>query len=584
MLQQNKAWKDAAIKEAWERAQEKMRVIKSFEQVEQYTTSPVDFGTELLGENYTDDVIEVMNSVKDNPVTIARSANAVGKSHSAARLCTWFYLVFPDSQVYVTAAPPAENLTHVLWGEIMSVVTKHRHLFEGHTIRSKTIARPESALSALGVDKGSFISRLTIPTSGSSAEREAKFSGKHSPHLLFIVDEGDAVPEEVYRGIESCLSGQGGRLLIMFNPRSKRGPVYLKERLRQANVIELSALRHPNVIKGKNVIPGAVSRDITVRRIHDWTRPVHEYEKEDGDSSLFSVPDFLVGSTARTQSGSNYPPLEAGQRKIIDPKFNYMVLGQYPAQSVTQLISDEWIDKAVENWHEHVKNNGERPIAGVQPIMGLDMAEYGVDYNVLCLRYGNWVPKLAMWNGVDPDYSAMKAIDIYKNNKVSIAMVDGTGVGSGVAPSMVRKGRDDGLDVRAISVKVSEKPSPVYKLDKGEFYLLRDQIYWLLREWLKLSPKATLPPDGYLLEELRAMEYQEDSRGRIRVSTKKELREVLKRSTDRSDALALTFSPFERPRWMRLVGDGPAEMEQTWTANKLETQPDGIFAQWDAEV
>ena len=53
----------------------------------------------------------------------------------------------------------------------------------------------------------SFIQGVAIPMSGSPEEREAKFSGKHSPVLIFIVDEGDAVPEEVYKGIEGCMSG-----------------------------------------------------------------------------------------------------------------------------------------------------------------------------------------------------------------------------------------------------------------------------------------------------------------------------------------------------------------------------------------
>ena len=61
-------------------------------------------------------------------------------------------------------------------------------------------------------------------------------------------------------------------------------------------------------------------------------------------------------------------------------------------------------------------------------------------------------------------------------------MVDGTGVGAGVAPYIARNGRD--TDVRAISVKVSEKPSPVIKTDKGEFKILRDQLWYALSDWL----------------------------------------------------------------------------------------------------
>ena len=51
-----------------------------------YRDDPVGFGEEVLGDDYTEDVKEVMLSVRDNIVTIAKSANAVGKTHGAARM------------------------------------------------------------------------------------------------------------------------------------------------------------------------------------------------------------------------------------------------------------------------------------------------------------------------------------------------------------------------------------------------------------------------------------------------------------------------------------------------------------------
>jgi len=137
-----------------------------------------------------------------------------------------------------------------------------------------------------------FLTGVTIPSSGTAQERESKFSGKHQKHLLFVIDEGDAVPDEVYRGIESCMSGGiKSRLLIFLNPRHASGPVYRMQRDQKANVVHLSAFRHPNVIQGYDVFPGAVTRDTTVRRINEWTRPYVEGEKVEAES-LFELPDF----------------------------------------------------------------------------------------------------------------------------------------------------------------------------------------------------------------------------------------------------------------------------------------------------
>jgi hypothetical protein len=65
-----------------------------------YRENPVGFCKDVLGEAFTDEVQALMKSVRDNPVTIARSANAVGKTHGAARVAVWFYKVFPNAQVY----------------------------------------------------------------------------------------------------------------------------------------------------------------------------------------------------------------------------------------------------------------------------------------------------------------------------------------------------------------------------------------------------------------------------------------------------------------------------------------------------
>lgn len=84
---------------------------------EQFGADPVGFG-EALGEHFTDDVKRMMESVRDHPVTIAKSANATGKTYSAARVATWFFKTYGDAQVYCAAAPPEDNLRRLLWAQI----------------------------------------------------------------------------------------------------------------------------------------------------------------------------------------------------------------------------------------------------------------------------------------------------------------------------------------------------------------------------------------------------------------------------------------------------------------------------------
>ncbi|VBB41933.1 conserved hypothetical protein [uncultured Desulfatiglans sp.] len=484
-----------------------------------YRDDPVGFAQEVLGETLTYDIECLMLSVKDNPVTVARSANATGKTFAAARIAVWFYRVFEASQIYTGAAPPESNLKKLLWGEIGSIIDKHPALFEGDSVKNLHVAR----------NAQSFLTGVTIPMAGSEAQREAKFSGKHAPYLLFIIDEGDAVPDEVYRGIESCMSGGHARLLVMFNPRHESGPVYRMEREGRANVVELSAFSHPNVTTGEDQIPGAVTREVTVRRISEWCRPLVPGEAA---TDSFRLPDFLAGATAVSQSGLVYPPLAPGQYKVLEPAFDYMVLGRYPAQASTQLISREWISAARSRWDAYVAQHGEIPPAGTKAVMGVDVAEFGADANVAAFRYGGYVERLVSWGGMDVVSTGDRAAEEYRARKVLRACVDATGVGSGVAPQMRRSG------CAASAVKVAA--SPTERTELGEFERLRDQIWWSCREWLRTDSGAMLPPDEMLLEELATPTY-EVRNGKIKIMAKDTMRELLKRSPDRADALCLTF-------------------------------------------
>jgi len=224
---------EAMAKEALGLAQQEARRAKRQNRFASWANDPVGFGEKFIGDTYTEPIKKVMKSVVDNKVTIAKSCNASGKTHMAARVALWFYMVYPDAQVYTTAAPPVDNLKRLMWGEITSILYSKPRLFYGHKVTSLNVARGERSRS--------WLTGVAIPTSGTAAQRESKFAGKHAPHLLFIVDEADAVPPEVFKGIESCMSGGHARLLAMLNPRAKTGPVWEMVRSGQANVIRLSA-------------------------------------------------------------------------------------------------------------------------------------------------------------------------------------------------------------------------------------------------------------------------------------------------------------------------------------------------------
>lgn len=495
-----------------------------------YQDDPVGFCENVFGETYTDDIKRVMESVRDNPVTFARSCNGPGKTHGAARVAAWFIKVFKDSQVYTAAAPPESNLKKLLWGEIGALTRKYPEVFSEFLSSNMHLER----------DPKSFLTGVTIPLSGTEADRQAKFSGKHAPHLLFILDEGDAIPEAVYKGIEACMSGGHFRLLVLYNPRAEAGPVYRMERDGLANVVTLSAFNHPNVVTGQNIYPGAVDRETTVRRINQWCRPLAPNEPRDNE--CFELPEFLVGCQARDQKAMLLPPLVAGWYKIVNPAFAYMVLGKYPAAGTNQLISKEWIAAARARWDLYVSKFGEVAPKDVSGIMGFDVGEMGDDMSQALFRYGGYVerPKPDTgWGGVDVIASGDKGSALYHVRTLRACATDGNGVGAGVAPHMRR------LGCNAHGIKVQE--SPTESTEEGEFKILRDQLWWKCREWLRADPGSMLPPDEELIEELQTATYEIKGKY-IQVMDKATFKELLKRSPNKADALCLTFAPLpDRP-------------------------------------
>ena len=501
-----------------------MAGIQAAHEFSRYQDDPVGFIKDELGITLTADIVTMAESVRDNPITVARSATGTGKSHGASAVSVWFYKCFPNSRVYTTANPFDNQ--KILWSELSSMA-EGSGLFDNDKITTMHIER----------SKKDFITALTVPTTGTEEVREAKFSGKHHQHMLFIVDEGDTVPDFAYRGIEGCMSGGHVRLLILFNPRYEAGQPYRHERNRTANIIHLSAFNHPNVITGEDIIPGAVNREITVQRINEWCRPLAENEKQ--SANTFELPDFLQGAIAR-RKGTNeqYPPLKPGHYFVKEQSFFYMVLGEYSPMPAQQLISREWINNARARWDAYVAVHGETPPEGVRPILGADIAEQGPDSNVRCARYGGFIPHLKKWPGPDPDYSADLLAADYQELGAWVAYVDATGVGAGVAPKMRRR------NCTAVGVKVAERPTTNCEL--GEFAQLRDQLYWAFREWLRTDPGAMLPPDERLIQQALTPTY-EVTKGKIKVMPKNPtegkvcMRDLLKCSPDELDAVVMTW-------------------------------------------
>lgn len=471
-------------------------------------------------------------------------------------------------KVFITAAPPEDNLKLLLWSEILRAAYSNPSIFGHEKITQDLTISPQ----ADGETKEDLLSRLIkgliIPATGDAHVREAKFSGKHSAYLAFICDEGDAIPPEVYKGIDGCLSGGTTRLMIFFNPRKQSGPVWDLIKSGRANVVKISAFDHPNVITGDNVIPGAVTQAKTIQRINEWTRPLVAGEQIDAE--CFQVPEFLIGKAAPREDGSSwYEPLVAGWRHIEDPQFSYKVLAQYPAQSESGLIPRIWYERAVENGKRYLAEHGDVRANGVLPRLGYDIAEsLAGDENVISARFDN-VLKLGLdrWKGMDIIAGADRAERRYFESGAEMIAVDATSIGAGTAPTLRQR------KVNVSAVKVAERPTKKPgAAEEAKFHRMREQLMWAAREWFGRSDAAIIPENPNDLKEFEEQclfwDYEKMG-GEIKITTKDKFKEAFGYSPDLWDSVILTFADKEHKFFHTFTHDGnviaePPHLVPTW--------------------
>jgi len=95
--------------------------------------------------------------------------------------------------------------------------------------------------------------------------------------------------------------------------------------------------------------------------------------------------------------------------------------------------------------------------------------------------------------------------------------------------------------VRQLGYSVIEVAFGGKAIDDNRYFNKRTEMYAKCADYIKKDGGA-LPNDAELREELANVYYGFDPRGRMKLKSKDEIKEVLGRSPDTADALALTFA------------------------------------------
>jgi hypothetical protein len=213
---------------------------------------------------------------------------------------------------------------------------------------------------------------------------------------------------------------------------------------------------------------------------------------------------------------------------VNSPIYQSKVLGEFPDVSDDSLILPKWIEAAQKRT---IKRNG-------RPVLAWDIARFGEDESVGMRREGAWVRVYRAHHKADTMTTtghiakAHREINAEKGlNDFPTHVVDVVGVGAGVYDRLVE------LGIPVVPYNGGEAP-----FDKERFVNARAEDFWNLREIFEMGEIDIDELDDVLAAQLGSIKWTVDSRGRIKIESKDDMRKRGMPSPDRADTLAIVMS------------------------------------------
>lgn len=505
--------------------QTKITPDEAQEILDYYEPRPELFVTDVLRSTPWPLQSEIIAAVFKYPTVAVKSCNASGKSYISARIALTFLTLKPGS-IVITTAPTWRQVKDVLWREIRTAYSL------------SAFKLSEKECNQVGLDFADDWFAVGLSTKDSE-----KFFGYHADDILVIVDEASGVEEEVYIGVDAVTPNLNAHVLMIGNPTNPDGRFYKAFKDPLVKKFTISAFDTPNFTAN-----GITS---VAELIRVFTPPLGVEPLE----HMISIQKMLE---------LPYPalinPVNAYRRLLQwgeeHPMWEALILGEFPSQATNTLIPLNLIMKSVDVWKQinaakKQKEYAKRPEWNIEVDShhqyGLDVARFGDDMTVLFPRLGGYVEEPTSWGKLDTSVTTEKAIDAMSiDDWKAIIRVDDTGLGGGVTDQL-RKAKQENENYLFSVVPINFGAGTTNPL---KYFNLRAEMYWNLRKQF-VNHAIAIPDHDELIAELASIRYDYAGKERniIKIESKQEIKDRLKRSPDFADALVLAFAKQGSGTW-----------------------------------
>jgi hypothetical protein len=334
-----------------------------------------------------------------------------------------------------------------------------------------------------------WMSARTWQKTADKEQQANTLAGLHAPYVMIVMDESGGIPDAVGATADAIFSGATEAHIVQAgNPTHLSGPLY---------------------------------RAATI------------------DAAMWKV--YRITGDPDSPKRSPRVPLEWARAQIRsygrdNPWVLVNVFGEFPPSSINALLGPDDIDRVM---GLHVPKSAYDKAARV---LGVDVARYGDDASVIFPRQGVAAFTPQVMRNLDSLQGAGHVTrrweDFFGDNtrvKADACFVDNTGgYGAGWIDQLVSLGR------APIGIGFATKAND------PRFFNKRAEMAWDMAEAIKAG--LALPESPELRAELTALTYCFKG-DRILVIEKDQIRSVLGRSPDWSDALMLTYAQPVQPAW-----------------------------------